>query len=84
MISPLFHYPAIPLFLSFWTHNLNPVIFHLWGPLAVRWYGIAYLLGFLGGYLLLLRLSKRGEFAVPPEETCWLPPKLITVLFAVP
>ena len=57
-----------PIVLAFWTHNLNPVIFHLWGPLAVRWYGLAYLLGFLGGYLLLQRLSKRGEFAIPPQE----------------
>ena len=65
---PIFHHSTFPLLLSFWTHNLNPIIFHLWGPLAVRWYGIAYLLGFLGGYLLLLRLSKRGEFAVPPQE----------------
>ena len=54
--------------MNYWVHNLNPVIFQIWGPLAVRWYGIAYLLGFLGGYLLLLRLSKRGEFAVPPPE----------------
>lgn len=57
-----------PLFLSYWTNNLNPVIVHLWGPLAVRWYGMAYLAGFLGGYLILLRMSKRGEFAVPPDE----------------
>jgi phosphatidylglycerol:prolipoprotein diacylglycerol transferase len=56
------------LSLAFWTHTLNPVVFHLWGPLAVRWYGLAYLAGFLGGYLILLRLSRRGEFAVPPDE----------------
>ena len=68
MILPLFHPSTLPLFLSFWIHNLNPVIFQIWGPLAVRWYGLAYLLGFLGGYLLLLRISKRGEFAVPPQE----------------
>ena len=65
---PIFHHSTPPLFLSFWTHNLNPVIFHLWGPLAIRWYGLAYLAGFLGGYLLLMRMSKRGEFAVPPDE----------------
>jgi phosphatidylglycerol---prolipoprotein diacylglyceryl transferase len=57
----------IPL-LSYWVHNLDPVIFHIAGPLALRWYGLAYLLGFLGGYLILRRLSRRGEFAVPPEE----------------
>lgn len=65
---PIIQSSNYPLFLSFWVHNLNPVIFHIWGPLAVRWYGLAYLLGFLGGYLLLLRMSKRGEFAVPPQE----------------
>ncbi|MFA6173578.1 MAG: prolipoprotein diacylglyceryl transferase [Kiritimatiellales bacterium] len=54
--------------LGTYVHHLNPVLFHIWGPLAVRWYGLAYLLGFLGGYLLLLRMSKRGEFAVPPQE----------------
>jgi phosphatidylglycerol:prolipoprotein diacylglycerol transferase len=54
--------------MNYWIHDLNPVIFQLWGPLAVRWYGLAYLLGFLGGYLILQRLSKRGEFAVPPQE----------------
>ncbi len=54
--------------MSHWTHNLDPVILHIWGPMALRWYGLAYLLGFLGGYLILRRLAKRGEFAVPPEE----------------
>lgn len=54
--------------MTYWVHNLNPVVFHLWGPLAVRWYGLAYLAGFLGGYLLLLRMSRRGEFVIPPDE----------------
>ena len=36
--------------------------------MAVRWYGIAYLLGFIGGYLILKRLARRGEFAVPEQE----------------
>ena len=54
--------------LAYWTHDLNPVLFEIWGPMAVRWYGLAYLFGFLGGYLILRRLSKRGEFAVPPDK----------------
>ena len=68
MICPTIQLSGYPLILSFWTHNLNPVIVQLWGPLAVRWYGMAYLLSFLSGYLILLRMSKRGEFAVPPQE----------------
>ncbi len=64
----MFHHSTIPIFLSYWTHNLDPVIFHIAGPMAVRWYGLAYLLGFLGAYLILRTLAKRNEFAVPAEE----------------
>lgn len=66
---PIFQHSNIPLPpLAYWTHDLDPVLFHIWGPMAVRWYGIAYLLGFLGAYLILKRLAKRGEFAIPEEE----------------
>ncbi len=66
----MFHHSTIPIFplLAFWTHNLDPVIFHIAGPLAIRWYGLAYLLGFLGAYLILRQLTNRNEFAVPAEE----------------
>jgi phosphatidylglycerol:prolipoprotein diacylglycerol transferase len=67
-ILPSFQHSTLSLPLSFWTHSLDPVILHLWGPLAVRWYGMAYLLGFLAGYLILKRLSRRGEFSVPQTE----------------
>lgn len=60
--------PILPSTLAHWTHDLNPVLFHIAGPLAVRWYGLAYLAGFLGGYLILKRLSRRGEFAVPEQD----------------
>ncbi len=42
--------------------NFDPVAFHL-GPLPVHWYGLMYLIGFLGGWGLLtlrLRTSPRG------------------------
>jgi len=38
--------------------NLNPVAFSI-GPLAVRWYGIVYALGFLLGYWVLRQAAKR-------------------------
>lgn len=57
-----------PLVLAHWVHNLDPVLFHLVGPLAVRWYGLSYLLGFLCGYLILRRLATRGELAVAPGD----------------
>ena len=27
--------------------NINPVIIHIYGPLAIRWYSLAYVLGIL-------------------------------------
>ena len=32
--------------------NINPVAFHI-GPLSVHWYGLMYLVGFLGAWILL-------------------------------
>ena len=40
--------------------NLDPVAFSI-GPLAVRWYGIAYVLGFLLAGVLMWRLAKRWK-----------------------
>ncbi len=40
--------------------NLDPVAFAI-GPFAVRWYGIAYVLGFLFAALLMWRLAKRWK-----------------------
>ena len=43
--------------------NVDPEIFRL-GPLAVRWYGLLFALGFLLGYCILLQIyrhEKRSE-----------------------
>lgn len=40
--------------------NLDPVAFSI-GPFAVRWYGIAYVLGFLFAGVLMWRLAKRWK-----------------------
>jgi len=54
--------------MTHYVHNINPIVFELGGPLAVRWYGISYLLGFVAAILLLRRWSKKGEFEVPVPE----------------
>ena len=43
--------------------QFNPVAVHL-GPLQVHWYGLMYLLGFLGGWLLGEYRRKRGRLPV--------------------
>lgn len=40
--------------------SIDPVALRI-GPLAVRWYGIAYLIGFLSAYGILRKLAARGR-----------------------
>lgn len=47
--------------------SIDPVIFRA-GPLAVRWYGVAYLLGFLLAYLGLRRMIRRGRLAITVDQ----------------
>ena len=47
--------------------HLNPVLFRL-GPLAIHWYGIAYLLGFVAAYLLLVRLIRDGRLHIARND----------------
>lgn len=46
--------------------NLDPVAFAV-GPFVVRWYGIAYVLGFLCAALLIWRLAKRWRVRVDED-----------------
>lgn len=38
--------------------HIDPVIFRI-GPVAVRWYGLMYLLGFIAAYFIIQTLAKR-------------------------
>jgi phosphatidylglycerol:prolipoprotein diacylglycerol transferase len=51
-----------------YVHNLDPVIVSV-GWLTLRWYGLAYLLGFVVGFLLLRNLARRGLWVMKPEQT---------------
>ncbi|MBX3363300.1 MAG: prolipoprotein diacylglyceryl transferase [Phycisphaeraceae bacterium] len=51
--------------LAAWLHNLDPVLWQPFSWLTIRWYGIAYLLGFFVAYLLLRWLSRRGATPIP-------------------
>lgn len=41
----------------------------MFGRPLVRWYGLAYLLGFVAGFLVLRSLAKRGLWVLKPEKT---------------
>jgi phosphatidylglycerol:prolipoprotein diacylglycerol transferase len=47
--------------------NIDPVIFRI-GPLAVRWYGVAYILGFASAYAILRQLAARGLLPIERER----------------
>ena len=52
-----------------YIHDLNPVALPIYGNLAVRWYGLAYLAGFVTGFLLLRHLARRSLWVLKPEKT---------------
>ncbi len=56
MIQALLPYP-----------HINPVLLHLWGPLEIRWYGLAYIAGIVLAWWAVLRvLRNKALWAYPP------------------
>ena len=47
--------------------NISPIAFHL-GPIAVHWYGIAYLLGFVAVYLWMSRPAGRTRLGLTSDQ----------------
>jgi phosphatidylglycerol:prolipoprotein diacylglycerol transferase len=64
----VFRVQAHAVFATY-VHQLDPIIFKITEAFTLRWYGLAYLLGFLGGYLLLKRFAERKLWVLEPEKT---------------
>lgn len=47
--------------VSTWVHNLDPFLIQFSGNLGIRWYGLAYLTGFVVGAILMIFMAKRGR-----------------------
>ena len=43
-----------------WVHNLDPFAIQFTEHFGIRWYGLAYLTGFIVGYYTIVWMSKRG------------------------
>lgn len=55
--------------MASYVHHMDPILLEFPGtPIAVRWYGLAYLAGFVLGYLMLLRLSKQKLYCIEPDK----------------
>lgn len=47
--------------------QIDPVLFHF-GPLAVRWYGLMYLLGFVAAFFIISRLAPRRQLPLDKDS----------------
>lgn len=52
----------------YWIDQLNPWVIRFGGGWGIRWYGVAYLAGFLFAGWILLRWARRERLPIPPEE----------------
>ncbi|MEY3000293.1 MAG: hypothetical protein RL648_507 [Verrucomicrobiota bacterium] len=52
--------------LTHWVHDLDPVLWQITETLAIRWYGLAYLAGFLTAFGLLYLYWRRGFSPLAP------------------
>lgn len=51
---------------DFWVHDLDPVIFQITENIAVRWYGLAYVAGFLVAFAVFRLYWNRGKSVLSP------------------
>ena len=50
-----------------WVHDLDPYALKLWEGGPIRWYGLAYLAGFVAAFFLVRRVLRRGTSPLPAE-----------------
>lgn len=55
------------MWLNDFFHTLNPVLFSL-GPLTIRWYGVAYVAGFIGAGVIMARTAKRWQLDISSDD----------------
>jgi len=54
--------------LAYWVHNLSPFLGPHWGNVGIRYYGLAYLMGFVMGAWLLFRYAAAGRSQLPAAK----------------
>ena len=55
------------MLLAYYIHDLSPFLIQI-GGFGLRWYGLAYLAGFIVGMLLYKHLAKRGYSDLRPDQ----------------
>lgn len=60
--------PLTPPLLAAWLHDLSPVLVRFTDTFAIRYYGLAYAVGFLLGWAWLRLMSRRGMTPLSPQR----------------
>jgi phosphatidylglycerol:prolipoprotein diacylglycerol transferase len=58
-------------YMAYWVHQMDPFVFRFPFPFfteGIRWYGVAYLLGFFFAYLFLKFCSRNGRSSLSPRS----------------
>ncbi len=58
----------MPHLLATYVHALNPFVIRFTESFGIRWYGLCYVLSFLIGYWLYVRLAKQGYSELPAAK----------------
>ncbi len=68
MLSP----PVVDLLtvadLAYYLHDLDPILIQFTEKIAIRWYGLSYVMGFVAGIFLLRFLAKRNYTQLRPDQ----------------
>jgi len=68
------------MLLAYWVHNLSPFVVQFTDNIGIRYYGLAYLLGFVGGGLLLHAYARAGRSRL---STALVPDFIIALVIGV-
>jgi phosphatidylglycerol:prolipoprotein diacylglycerol transferase len=66
--------------LAYFVDRFNPFLGPHWGPFGIRYYGLAYLLGFLVAGWLLYRYARAGRSQLPAAQ---IPDLMVAIVFGV-
>ena len=67
MIQSQAHLVVAPT-LAAWLHNIDPFVFRISGEFGPRWYGMAYIVGFVAAWWIFRTLAKRGRSPLEPTQ----------------
>ncbi len=56
-----------PTKIHAWVHDLDPFLIQFSDTFGIRWYGLAYMFGFVTGAMLMIFMAKRGRRTLPAD-----------------